>query len=97
MEEASLEEFHGVDALPFPQPGTQVDIFPGVRGVHTLPPSIPVGTWSTQLLMDPAGIAPHSNALFALGQDDAAWWVERHWTGGFTGGAADGRLCAAEL
>lgn len=91
MEEASLEEFHGVDALPFPQPGTQVDIYPGVRGADTLPP-IPVGTWSTKLLMDPAGIAPHAKALFALGQEDAAWWVARHW-----GGGTRGQECAAEL
>lgn len=90
MEESDLEEFHGVDALPFPPPGVSIDIYPGMRGEHTLPP-IPVGTWSTKLIMDPVGIAPHAVALFELGREDAAAWVASHWAG-----AAEAATCAAE-
>lgn len=92
MEEADLEEFHGVDALPFPLPNTHIDIYPGMRGAHTLPP-IPVGSWSTKLIMDPAGIAPHAQALFELGQGDAAAWMEQHWAPL----ARDAETCAAAM
>lgn len=76
LEESALEEFHGIDALPFPPKDTSIDIYPGMHGTHTLPP-IPVGTWSTQMLMDVQGIAPHAKALYALGRDDASAWIQQ--------------------